>query len=75
MTNNIWWEDLQIHMVEWRRHLHRNPEVSFHEEKTSSFVADMLESFGVEVRRHVGGHGVIGTIRGDKPGPVVMLRA
>jgi len=75
MTNNIWWEDLQVHMVEWRRHLHRNPEVSFHEEKTSSFVADMLESFGVEVRRHVGGHGVIGTIRGDNPGPVVMLRA
>ncbi|MGG4130924.1 M20 family metallopeptidase [Paenibacillus illinoisensis] len=75
MTNNIWWDDLQIHMVEWRRHLHRNPEVSFHEEKTSSFVADMLESFGVEVKRHVGGHGVIGTIRGDKPGPVVMLRA
>ncbi|MFS0871533.1 M20 metallopeptidase family protein [Paenibacillus xylanilyticus] len=75
MTNNIWWDDLQIHMVEWRRHLHRNPEVSFHEEKTSSFVADMLESFGIEVKRHVGGHGVIGTIRGDKPGPVVMLRA
>ncbi|WP_418038543.1 M20 family metallopeptidase [Paenibacillus xylanilyticus] len=75
MTNNIWWDDLQIHMVEWRRHLHRNPEVSFHEEKSSSFVADMLESFGVEVKRHVGGHGVIGTIRGDKPGPVVMLRA
>ncbi|MDK8192328.1 M20 family metallopeptidase [Paenibacillus sp. UMB7766-LJ446] len=75
MTNNIWWDDLQIHMVEWRRHLHRNPEVSFHEEKTSSFVAGMLESFGVEVKQHVGGHGVIGTIRGDKPGPVVMLRA
>lgn len=75
MTNNIWWDDLQIHMVEWRRHLHRNPEVSFHEEKTSSFVADMLESFGVEVKRYVGGHGVIGTLRGDKPGPVVMLRA
>ncbi|WP_440110835.1 M20 family metallopeptidase [Paenibacillus sp. QZ-Y1] len=75
MTNNIWWEDLQIHMVEWRRHLHRNPEVSFHEEKTSSFVAGMLESFGIEVKRHVGGHGVIGTLRGDKPGPVVMLRA
>ncbi|QOS80122.1 amidohydrolase [Paenibacillus sp. JNUCC31] len=75
MTNNIWWDDLQIHMVEWRRHLHRNPEVSFHEEKTSSFIAGMLESFGVEVKRHVGGHGVIGTIRGDNPGPVVMLRA
>lgn len=75
MTNNLWWEDLQIHMVEWRRHLHRNPEVSFHEEKTSSFVADMLESFGIEVKRHIGGHGVIGTLRGEQPGPVVMLRA
>lgn len=75
MTNQIWWEDLQIHMVEWRRHLHRNPEVSFHEEKTSSFVADMLESFGIEVKRHIGGHGVIGILRGDRSGPVVMLRA
>ncbi|MBR2567410.1 MAG: amidohydrolase [Paenibacillus sp.] len=75
MTNNIWWEDLQIHMVEWRRHLHRNPEISFQEEKTSSFVANMLESFGIEVTRHVGGHGVIGRLQGDRPGPVVMLRA
>ncbi|PYE45595.1 amidohydrolase [Paenibacillus barcinonensis] len=75
MSTNIWWEDLQIHMVEWRRHLHRNPEVSFHEEKTSSFVADMLESFGIEVKRHVGGHGIVGVLRGERPGPVVMLRA
>lgn len=68
MTNKIWWEDLQIHMVEWRRHLHRNPEVSFHEEKTSTFIADMLESFGIEVQRHVGDMASSAFCAGNSPG-------
>ncbi|MGG4219641.1 M20 family metallopeptidase [Paenibacillus jamilae] len=73
--DQTWFDQLQESMVEWRRHLHKNPEISFQESKTAAFVADKLESWGVEVRRQVGGHGVVGTIRGAKPGPVVMLRA
>lgn len=62
-------------MVAWRRHLHRNPELSYQEERTAAFVAEKLVSWGLEVRTGVGGHGVIGTVKGAKPGPAVALRA
>lgn len=62
-------------MVERRRYLHRHPELSFHEEKTSAFIADLLRKAGAEVTTGVGGYGVIGVIKGDKQGPVVALRA
>lgn len=62
-------------MVERRRYLHRHPELSFHEQETSSFIAGILRKAGVEVTAKVGGNGVIGVIKGDRPGPVVALRA
>ncbi|MEI7027183.1 amidohydrolase [Paenibacillus sp. y28] len=66
-------------MVEWRRHLHRHPELSFQEENTSAFIADLLEGWGLEVRRKVGGHGVVGVLRGagraEGDGVTVALRA
>ncbi|MDO7905268.1 M20 family metallopeptidase [Paenibacillus sp. JX-17] len=68
-------EDLLGSMVSWRRYLHQHPEVSFHEQETSAFVAGKLEELGLEVRRNVGGHGVLAVLRGGRPGPVVMLRA
>lgn len=68
-------DELYPDMVSWRRYLHRHPELSFHEEKTAAFVADKLESWGIEVRRGVGGHGLVGTLRGELPGRTVALRA
>ncbi|MCM3626337.1 M20 family metallopeptidase [Paenibacillus glycanilyticus] len=62
-------------MVRWRRHLHQNPELSFQEVHTSRWIADQLNAFGCEVRKDVGGHGLLVTIKGDLPGPVVALRA
>ncbi|MGO4375454.1 amidohydrolase, partial [Paenibacillus sp. MCAF20] len=62
-------------MVRWRRHLHQFPELSFHERVTSQWIATRLAEFGCTVRSDVGGHGLIVTIKGDKPGPVVALRA
>ncbi|QZA32214.1 amidohydrolase [Hydrogenibacillus sp. N12] len=62
-------------MVAWRRHLHRHPELSFHEEATPAFVAETLRSFGVSVRTGVGGRGVVGRIEGGRPGRTVALRA
>jgi len=67
-------------MVEWRRHLHRHPELSYGERMTSAFVAEKLTEWGIEVRTGVGGYGVIGTIRGGMNGgggecPTVALRA
>ncbi|MFC0559844.1 M20 family metallopeptidase [Halalkalibacter alkalisediminis] len=68
-------EELYPEMVELRRLLHSEPELSFHEVKTPKLIADYLEGLGVEVKRDVGGRGVVGYIRGQKPGKTVALRA
>lgn len=73
-----WYEEVEgmyDQMVEWRRYLHENPELSFQEFETSAMIADLLESFGIEVRRNVGGNGVVGKIYGQKPGKTIALRA
>ncbi|SIT70571.1 M20 metallopeptidase family protein [Edaphobacillus lindanitolerans] len=62
-------------MIRIRRHLHMHPELSFEETETPAFIADYLEELGIEVRRNVGGRGVVGTIRGGKPGKTIAFRA
>lgn len=62
-------------MVTTRRHLHMHPELSHQEVETPKFIADRLEEMGIEVRRGVGGRGVVGTIRGGKPGKTIAFRA
>jgi len=62
-------------LVELRRDLHRHPEVSGQEERTAGVVAERLRRLGFEVRTGVGGHGVIGVLRGGLPGRVVAFRA
>jgi amidohydrolase len=63
-------------VVEWRRHLHRHPELSFEERETSAFVADTLSGFGdaLEVERPAE-HAVVAHLRTGRSGPVVALRA
>jgi hippurate hydrolase len=60
-------------MMAFYRHLHQNPELSFHEEKTAATVAAQLRDFGYEVTTGVGGHGVVALLRNGE-GPTVMLR-
>jgi len=62
-------------MVSWRRHLHRHPELSFREFKTSELIADLLVSWGLEVRRQPDGTGVIAKLIGGIPGKCIALRA
>ncbi|TWT27239.1 amidohydrolase [Planomicrobium sp. CPCC 101110] len=63
-------------MIEIRRRLHQNPELSFKEEKTAQFIADFYKGKDVEVQTHVGnGYGIIVTIQGGKPGKTIGLRA
>jgi amidohydrolase len=62
-------------VVEWRRDLHRNPELGNREFRTSKKVAAHLESLGLEVRTGIAHTGVVGILRGARPGPVVALRA
>src|SRR5215510_12543672 len=67
---------LAAKVTAWRHDIHQNPELSNQEVRTSKLVADHLKSLGIEVRENVGGtHGVVGILRGGKPGPVVGLRA
>ena len=68
-------QDLHAQLVKWRHHLHRYPEVGFEEEKTSDFVAAVLQSLGLDVHRGFGGTGLVANLRvGDGPG-VIGLRA
>lgn len=62
-------------MVVIRRHLHMNPELSFKEEKTAQYIFDFYANLGVEVRKGVGGNGVVARVRGGRPGKTVALRA
>jgi amidohydrolase len=61
-------------VVAWRRHLHRHPEVSFHEHETSGWIADKLESFSLTVERPTE-TSVLARLRTGRPGPTVALRA
>ncbi|EKF9232508.1 amidohydrolase [Vibrio cholerae] len=61
--------------IEWRRHLHQYPEFGTEEFKTSEFVANKLEEFGLEVHRGVGGTGVVGILRQGTSERSIGLRA
>lgn len=62
-------------VIAWRRDIYQNPELGNQEFRTSKLVADHLRSLGLEVRTGVGVTGVVGVLRGGKPGRVVALRA
>lgn len=62
-------------VVAWRRDLHQHPELSSFETRTAALVAEHLRALGMEVRTGVGGTGVVGVLKGRRPGPVVALRA
>ncbi|HUK79835.1 MAG TPA: carboxypeptidase CpsA [Nitrososphaerales archaeon] len=66
---------IEPEMIRTRRALHRRPELAYHEEATSELVAGKLENLRIEVRRGIGGTGVMGILRGSKAGRVVALRA
>lgn len=55
-------------MTEWRQHLHEHPEIALEEVKTAEFVAQKLESWGIEIHRGLAKTGVIGTLRGTREG-------
>ena len=66
---------LEAKAIAWRRDIHQHPELSNREVRTSKLVADHLRSLGIEVRTGVAKTGVVGILRGGRPGPVVALRA
>ncbi len=62
-------------VVAWRRDLHAHPELGFSETRTAAVVAEHLRALGLEVRTGVGRTGVVGILRGGRPGRTVALRA
>lgn len=68
-------EEVFPEIVEFRRDLHMYPELSHTEVNTPKKVAEYLTSLGIDVRTEVGGRGVVGTLKGGKPGKTVALRA
>jgi amidohydrolase len=74
ITNRI--ADFHPDLTEWRRDLHAHPELAFEEHRTADVVAARLAEFGIEVHRGLAGTGVVGTLRGNRPGErVIALRA
>lgn len=62
-------------VLAWRRDIHAHPELSNRETRTAEIVAQHLRSLGLEVRTGVAHTGVVGVLRGGKPGRVIALRA
>src|SRR5215471_20740934 len=62
-------------VIAWRRDIHQNPELSYQEKRTAALAAEHLKKLGIEVRTGVGLTGVVGILKGGKPGGVVALRA
>jgi amidohydrolase len=68
-------EEIYDKVVTWRRDFHQNPELSNREFKTAEKIAAHLTSLGLEVKTGVAHTGVVGILKGGKPGPVIALRA
>lgn len=68
-------QELEPKVVTWRRDFHQNPELSNREVRTSRVIAEHLTRLGLEVKTGVAHTGVVGILRGGRPGPVVALRS
>lgn len=67
--------NLKEKIIEWRRHIHQNPELSFEEYGTVQFVKEKLEKLNFEIDYPVAKTGLVATLKGDVEGPTVALRA
>jgi amidohydrolase len=68
-------DSLQNQVISWRRDFHEHPELGNHEFRTAEIVAKHLRALGLEVKTGIATTGVVGILRGGKPGPVVALRS
>ena len=66
---------IEQRLIEWRRDIHQHPELGEQETRTAALVAEHLRGLGLEVQTEVGRTGVVGILKGGKPGRTVALRA
>ncbi len=67
--------ELLVNMQDWRKHLHRFPECGFDVNLTADFVAEKLESFGIDVYRGIGNTGLVGVLQHGNGSASIGLRA
>ena len=66
----------EAQVIEWRRHIHQHPELSYQEVQTAAYIAAALAKMpGIEIQTGIAKTGIKAVLRGGKPGPVVALRA
>lgn len=68
-------DKIETKCISWRRDFHQHPELGNHETRTAGIVAAHLRSLGIEVKEGIAKTGVVGILKGGKPGPVIGLRA
>lgn len=68
-------DKIESKCIEWRRDFHQNPELGNREFRTARIIAAHLKSLGIETTENVAKTGVIGILKGGKPGPCIALRA
>ncbi|MDP2380200.1 MAG: amidohydrolase, partial [Pseudohongiella sp.] len=68
-------DNVMPRVVEWRRDFHQHPELGNREFRSAGIIAEHLQALGMEVQTEVAHTGVVGILRGGRPGPVVALRA
>lgn len=66
---------LQSELVTWRRQLHQKPELGFKEQQTAEFILQKLRAWGIEHQAGIAQTGIVAIIPGDRPGPVLAIRA
>lgn len=68
-------DKIEAKCINWRRDFHQHPELGNSEFRTAKIIADHLRSLGIEVKENIGKTGVVGILKGAKPGPCIGLRA
>ncbi|SHE94463.1 amidohydrolase [Tissierella praeacuta DSM 18095] len=68
-------KEVEKSIINWRRDLHQIPEIGLNLEQTSQYVIKQLEEMGIEYRKNIGVSGIVGLIKGEKPGRTIALRA
>ena len=68
-------DKIESKCIAWRRDIHEHPELGNNEYRTAKLIADHLRFLGIEVKEGVGKTGVVGILKGAKPGPCIALRA
>ena len=72
---NQYADKIESKVIAWRRDFHEHPELGNNEYRTAGIIAKHLQSLGIEVKTGVAKTGVVGILKGGKPGPVIALRA